>query len=171
MDVDVFTRLQVTGSSIRPTRRLKVALVQDPPDRHLTSLKVVPSIGSPARRSTRLTRLKGCRLLGHLLAVRRDCYIAGSELYPPGQTYLLALPVETSTSYASRGSTAGIIQPTKGLTKTCIRILDLEVSALYLVISFLWDGLYCVAPFHFPISSIQLPSDLNRRASNCFAKF
>uniref|UniRef100_M4BQH2 Uncharacterized protein n=1 Tax=Hyaloperonospora arabidopsidis (strain Emoy2) TaxID=559515 RepID=M4BQH2_HYAAE len=72
-----FTRLQVTGRSIRPTRRLTVSLVKDPPARRSTCLTAVTSIGSLARRSTRLktvpsigpparrlTRLWRCHLLG-----------------------------------------------------------------------------------------------------------
>ena len=99
MDVGVITRLHVAGRIIRPTRRLTASLVKDAPARHSTSLKTVPSIGPPARRATRLISLK--------------------RVQPtPGQLKLLALLVETSTSYASRGSTVGIIQPTQGLIRS-----------------------------------------------------
>ena len=45
-----------------------------------------------------------------------------AQLWPD---FLLALPIETSTRYSPRGSTAGIIQPTQRLTHkvyTCIGI-------------------------------------------------
>ena len=49
-----FSRLQVTGRSIRPIRRVTVSFGKDTPARRLTSLRAVPPIGSLPRRSTRL---------------------------------------------------------------------------------------------------------------------
>ena len=85
------------GQPARRAMRLKNGAVYWVNARRTTRFKTVPSIGPPARRGTRLI----------------FCW---KRVMPtPGQLKLLALPVETSTSYASPCSTAGIIQPTQEL--------------------------------------------------------
>ena len=113
MDVGVFTLLQVTERNVRSTRRFTIYLVKDPQSRRSTSLNAVTSTGSLAHRST---RLKTVPSIG--LPARRVMRLISLEasVTQPGPTYLLALPVETSTSYASRGSTAGTIYPAQGIT-------------------------------------------------------
>ena len=145
MDVGVFTLLQVTECNVRSTRRFMVSLVKNPPARRSTSRQEVPYIKSLARRSTRLKTLPSIGLLARrATSLRSVPYVSPAARHttriktvpstePPArratrlifrwkrvmptpvQPKLLALPFETSTSYTSRGSTAGIIQPAQGL--------------------------------------------------------
>ena len=79
VDIGVFTLLHVTGRIIRPNRRLTVSLVIDPRSRSSTSHWTVPSHGSLARGSRFYKRY---RLQDHILFIRRDLYLADSELCP-----------------------------------------------------------------------------------------
>ena len=80
----------------RRLTRLKNGVVYWITGSRSTRLKTMPSIGLLERRVTRLISLE-------------------ASVTQPGPTYLLALPVKTSTSYASRDSTTGIIYPAQGL--------------------------------------------------------
>ena len=104
-----------------PTRRLKVSLVKDQQARRYTSLWTVPSIGSLNRRATRLQSGAVYWVTGSPCE-ETDRLMEASTAHPR-PTKCLAIPIETSSSYTPRGSTAGIVQSTQGLTSkvhTCL---------------------------------------------------
>ena len=164
----VATRLKTVPSIGLPTRRstrLKTVLPIEILARRSTRIKKVPCIGLRARRST---RLKAVPFIGRPARRAKGLIFQWKRVLPTlGQTELLALLVEPSSIYSSRGSTAGIIQPTQGLIERVYALIGLKKSALYLFISFLLGGANLWLPFILG-SPIQIHSEKKPSGSSTF---